>query len=99
MKPKEEIILYDTICVFCRIGGPLCKQNNLVLAAIDGRCASGKTTLAAQLQQQFDGSVIHMDHFFLRPHQRTPQRYQEPGGNVDRERFLEEFSGRRSIED
>ena len=69
---------------------PLCKQNNLVLAAIDGRCASGKTTLAAQLQQQFDCCVIHMDHFFLRPHQRTPQRYQEPGGNVDRERFLEE---------
>lgn len=69
---------------------PLRKQKAPVLAAIDGRCASGKTTLAHQLQQKLGCPVIHMDHFFLRPEQRTPQRYQEPGGNVDRERFLEE---------
>ena len=69
---------------------PLCTQKQTVLAAIDGRCASGKTTLAHRLGQELGCSVIHMDHFFLRPEQRTPQRYQEPGGNVDRERFLEE---------
>ena len=69
---------------------PLCNQKTTVLAAIDGRCASGKTTLAHQLQQEVGCPVIHMDHFFLRPEQRTPERYQEPGGNIDRERFLEE---------
>ena len=69
---------------------PLMEQKAPVLAAIDGRCASGKTTLAGQLQQTLNCPVVHMDHFFLRPEQRTPQRYQEPGGNVDRERFLEE---------
>jgi uridine kinase len=31
-----------------------------------------------------------MDHFFLRPEQRTPERLLEPGGNVDYERFLKE---------
>ena len=31
-----------------------------------------------------------MDHFFLRPEQRSPDRYAQPGGNVDHERFLEE---------
>ena len=31
-----------------------------------------------------------MDDFFLRPEQRTPERFSESGGNVDRERFLEE---------
>jgi uridine kinase len=31
-----------------------------------------------------------MDDFFLRPEQRTPQRFAEVGGNVDRERFLTE---------
>ena len=31
-----------------------------------------------------------MDDFFLRPEQRTPERFSEPGGNVDRERFLSE---------
>ena len=31
-----------------------------------------------------------MDHFFLRPEQRTEERFLELGGNVDRERFLAE---------
>jgi hypothetical protein len=31
-----------------------------------------------------------MDDFYLRPEQRTPERYAEPGGNVDYERFLED---------
>ncbi len=61
-----------------------------VLLALDGRCASGKTTLAGMLQERYGWAVIHMDHFFLRPEQRTPRRYAEPGGNVDRERFLTE---------
>ena len=60
------------------------------LVAIDGRCASGKTTLAAELGEALGCDVIHMDHFFLRPEQRTAARYELPGGNVDHERFLEE---------
>lgn len=66
------------------------KGDSPVLIAIDGRCASGKTTLAEKLQEMLDCSVIHMDHFFLRPQQRTAQRYAEPGGNIDYERFLED---------
>ena len=31
-----------------------------------------------------------MDDFFLRPEQRTPERFAEVGGNVDYERFQEE---------
>ena len=61
-----------------------------VIVAIDGRCGSGKTTLAARLQKDLDCRVFHMDDFFLRPEQRTPERFSEPGGNVDRERFLSE---------
>lgn len=34
--------------------------------------------------------MFHMDDFFLRPSQRTPERLREPGGNVDYERFLGE---------
>ena len=58
--------------------------------AIDGRCAAGKTTLAAALQNEIDCNVIHMDHFFLRPEQRSEERLRKPGGNVDYERFLSE---------
>ena len=60
------------------------------IVAIEGGSASGKTTLAAQLAELYDCRVFHMDDFFLQPHQRTEERYGEPGGNVDRERFLEE---------
>ncbi|MDO4573568.1 MAG: hypothetical protein Q4C13_09370 [Clostridia bacterium] len=62
-----------------------------LLLAIDGRCAAGKTTLAARLAARCGAGVAHMDHFFLRPEQRDEARLSEPGGNVDRERFLTEL--------
>ena len=65
-------------------------QKPAVTVAIDGRCGSGKTTLAAQLQAHYDCTVIPMDHFFLRRSQRTAARLEMPGENVDHERFLEE---------
>ena len=61
-----------------------------LLVAIDGRCASGKTTLALALQAELGCGVVHMDHFFLRPEQRTPGRLRDPGGHVDYERFLDD---------
>ena len=60
------------------------------VVAIDGRCGAGKTTLAARLQAHYNCTVIPMDHFFLRPEQRTPDRLAVPGENADHERFLEE---------
>lgn len=68
----------------------LSQRKKFLLIAIDGRCASGKTTLASKLQASCECNVIHMDHFFLRPEQRTKERFQEPGGNVDYERFMAE---------
>lgn len=61
-----------------------------IIVAIDGRCASGKSTLAASLAEQLSCPLFHMDDFFLRPEQRTPERTATPGENVDHERFLEE---------
>ena len=66
------------------------KENGQMRIAIDGRCASGKTTLAALLQKETDAVVFHMDDFFLRPDQRTKERLMQPGGNVDYERFTQE---------
>ena len=68
----------------------LMAERERVLVAIDGGSASGKTTLGALLQSIYACPVFHMDDFFLRPEQRTPERFSEPGGNVDRERFLSE---------
>ena len=60
------------------------------IAAIDGRCGSGKTTVARAVAAQLEIPLIHMDDFFLRPEQRTQERLASPGENVDHERFLEE---------
>ena len=68
----------------------LLEERNFVIVAIDGKCTSGKTTLASQLAEIYDCNVFHMDDFFLRPEQRTPERFAEVGGNVDYERFCEE---------
>ena len=68
----------------------LLEQKDMVIVAIDGKCTSGKTTLAGKLAEMYDCNVFHMDDFFLRPEQRTPERYAEVGGNVDYERFKEE---------
>ena len=66
------------------------KNKEYVLVAIDGRCASGKTTLAQEIQKTLLCNVIHIDDFFLRPEQRTQKRLETPGENVDHERFLSE---------
>ena len=67
-----------------------CHKNKRVIIAIDGRCGAGKTTLAQYLEEQTGATVFHMDDFFLRPQQRTPERFNTPGENVDHERFLSE---------
>ncbi len=66
------------------------KHDGNVIIAIDGRCASGKTTLAELISEKTECNIIHMDDFFLRPEQRTKERHAETGGNIDYERFLEE---------
>ena len=68
----------------------LLSEKKQVIVAIDGPCTAGKTTLAGKLQKKYGCNVIHMDEFFLRPEQRTPERLAAPGGNVDYERFREE---------
>ena len=61
-----------------------------ITVAIDGRCASGKTTLAKLLSDLLSAPVVHADHFFLRPEQRSKHRLSEVGGNLDRERLITE---------
>ena len=68
----------------------LLETGKTVVIAIEGNCTAGKTTLAAALEKEYDCNLFHMDDFFLRPEQRTPERFAQAGGNVDYERFSEE---------
>lgn len=75
--------------LFDKIKQFLSAQSSVVIA-IDGRCGSGKTTLAACLARRFGGRVVHMDDFFLPAHLRTPERLAQIGGNIHTERLIAE---------
>lgn len=68
----------------------LSKQKPNVVIAIDGRAASGKSTIADDLHLILGAGIIHMDDFFLPLELRTTERFQEPGGNVHYERFAKD---------
>lgn len=65
-------------------------NNGMVVLAIDGMSASGKSTLAQEVADKYGGSVVHMDDFFLPAELRTNKRLETPGGNIHYERFKEE---------
>lgn len=60
------------------------------LVALDGPCATGKTTLGGFLSRLYHCPLFHMDDFYLPPERKTAQRLAQPGGNVDAERFFME---------
>ncbi|MBQ9088745.1 MAG: hypothetical protein IJY46_08215 [Lentisphaeria bacterium] len=62
-------------------------EKSVSVIAVDGRAASGKTTLARQLALILETTPVHMDDFFLPQELRTPARLAEAGGNVHYERF------------
>lgn len=66
------------------------RRKKQIIVAVDGRCASGKTSLAEALSQRLDCNVVHTDDFYLQPFQRTEERLSEAGGNLDRERLMKE---------
>lgn len=68
-------------------------EKKTILLAIDGKCASGKTTLGYYLREIYDCNLFHLDDFFLQGHQRTEERLTQVGGNVDYERFQTEVMG------
>lgn len=60
------------------------------LVAIDGKCCSGKSTLAAYLGEKLGAPVLHIDDFYLPFAYRTAQRMEQAGGHIDAERFCQE---------
>ncbi len=78
----------DFIRLFTEIDKTISKGSAII--SIEGGSASGKSTLSGILEEIYDCNVLHMDDFFLRPEQRTPERLNEVGGNIDKERFYEE---------
>ena len=62
-----------------------------ILIALDGRCGSGKTTLAAQLAEAFPDSItVHTDDYYLPPADRVPGWNTIPCANMDLARLRDE---------
>ena len=90
-RPAYRVISDDLISLLplcARIDRALAASEKPLVMAVEGGCAGGKSTAAGILAAVYGAPVIHMDDFFLRPEQRTEDRYRTPGGNVDHERFL-----------
>lgn len=60
------------------------------LLAIDGRCTSGKTTLAKELAKELGCNLVHTDDFYLPFSERTSERMAQPHGHMDVGRLLKE---------
>lgn len=59
--------------------------------ALDGRCGSGKTTIAGRLAQQFPACIVlHTDDFYLPPAQRVHGWEKKPCANMDLTRLRDE---------
>ncbi|MBO7086301.1 MAG: hypothetical protein J6W25_04205 [Bacilli bacterium] len=67
------------------------RQPKPLILAIEGQCASGKTTLANMFKDMY--AVIHIDDFFLPPHLKTEERLAEVGGNINYEAIHKMLTG------
>ena len=86
-KPSYRIVDASFIRIF-----PVLEKINEIrkrpaVIALDGRAASGKTTLSVLLSAVLDADVIHMDDFFVPLDLRTAERFLTPGENIHHERF------------
>ena len=67
------------------------KPTKPLVLALDGRCGSGKTTLADRLTRQFPASIVlHTDDFYLPPAQRVRSWEKTPCANMDLIRLRDE---------
>ena len=76
-------------CIIQKVN-ELLKNKERIVIAIDGRCTSGKTTLAKALAEALSAPVVSCDDFFLPKEKRTKERLSEIGGNMERERLYAE---------
>ncbi len=61
-----------------------------VVVGIDGRCGSGKTSIAQIIAEIYPCNVFHMDDFYLPVEKREDNWSHIPGGNIDFDRFRSE---------
>ena len=67
----------------------LSSERGRAVVAIDGRCGSGKTTLADEIARRMGAAVVHIDDFFLPKDERGDMAHSY-GANIDKDRLISE---------
>lgn len=62
-----------------------------LLLALDGRCGSGKSSLALELAQELPLNLIHMDDYYLPMADRDPDWKKQFGKNMNFTRLIQEI--------
>ena len=70
----------------------LIQEKKQVILSIDGRCGSGKSSLAEAIGNTYDCNIMHMDDFYLPMIKRQENWWEIPGGNMDFERIQKEIT-------
>ena len=91
-QPAYRIVrsCYLNILPILKLAVRLSDKSASKVIAVDGRAASGKSTMTALLEAVLEAGIVHMDDFFVPPVLRSEERFVQPGGNVHYERFIEE---------
>lgn len=89
-KPAYRLALKRFVPLLPILEKAAAAKNRPCIIAIDGRAASGKSTLAKELALITEAGTVSMDDFFLPFDMRSAERLSQPGGNIHYERFSEE---------
>lgn len=85
---EEYACYHSLLCTITK----LMHKGTPTAIAIDGRCGSGKTSLAELIASLIPCNLIQMDHFFLPVDQRGPCWQEQIAGNMDLTRFRKEVA-------
>lgn len=90
--PHYRLLRAEFACYFPALlaVARLVETGKPALVAIDGRCGSGKTGLAALIAALFSCNILHTDDYYLPAGRRQENWEQLPAGNMDLCRFLKE---------
>ena len=91
-RPHYRLLRVDLAGYFPALlsAAALIQGGHPAVLAIDGRCGSGKSSLAQLLHELFGCNVLHMDDFYLPFAERASNWTDQPAGNMNLSRFRNE---------
>lgn len=87
MSDKTDLIAENIKAHICKLS----ENKDRFIVGIDGRCASGKTTVGKKLAKMLCAGLIHIDDFYLPVSKRCENWKEKIAGNIDFNRIKSEI--------